>query len=165
LDKLPLLSYIEPKEGGGAMRHAVARKGFKRAFKMLNPSAFKSPPVPQHTSIAAGMRAFFAVAEKWGLSYEEAKTLLGQPGKTTFYNWKRGDVREVVHPMDLGTRISYLLGIFKALEIIYDQPELADTWVRRPNDAFGGQSALDRMLAGQIIDLARVREYLDSVRA
>ena len=147
------------------MRHAVARKGSKRAFKMRNPSAFKSPPVPQHTAIAAGLRAFFAVADKWGLSYEEARTLLGQPGKTTFYNWKRGDVREVVHAMDLGTRISYLLGIFKALEIIYDQPELADTWVRRPNDAFGGRSALDRMLAGQIIDLARVREYLDSVRA
>jgi hypothetical protein len=111
------------------------------------------------------MRAFFEITEKWGLSYEECSTLLGQPGKSTYYNWRKGNVGEVVHGLDLGTRISYVLGIFKALETIYEQPELADSWVRKPNDAFGGQSALDRMLAGQIVDLAQVREYLDSVAA
>jgi len=67
--------------------------------------------------------------------------------------------------LNYSSRISYLLGIFKSLEIIYYQPDLADSWVRKPNAAFGGQSALDRMLAGQIVDLARVREYLDSVRS
>jgi hypothetical protein len=65
--------------------------------------------------------------------------------------------------MDLATRISHLIGIFKGLEIIYEEPELADTWVKRPNDAFNGQSALERMLAGQITDLAEVRHYIDSV--
>ena len=111
------------------------------------------------------MRAFFAIMEKWGLTYDEASTLLGQPGKTTFYDWKKGEIRNVVHGMDLASRISYVLGIFKSLEIIYEQPDLADAWVRKPNTVFGGQSALDRMLAGQIVDLARVREYLDSVRS
>jgi Protein of unknown function (DUF2384) len=61
-------------------------------------------------------------------------------------------------------RISYVLGIFKALEIVYRQAEDADRWVRQPNLAFGGQSALERMLAGQITDLAAVRDYLESVR-
>jgi hypothetical protein len=120
--------------------------------------------MPHRDSIAVGLRAFFAIVEKWGLSYDEANALLGQPGKTTFYNWKKGDVGQVVHGFDLATRISYVLGIFKSLELLYESPELADSWVRKPNDAFGGQSALDRMLAGQIADLARVREYLDSVR-
>ena len=144
------------------MPSAVARRKTSAAIKR---SRFRPPPVPSRDSIAVGMRAFFEITEKWGLSYDERSTLLGQPGKSTFYNWKGGKVGEVVHGLDLATRISYVLGIFKALEIIYQHPEMADAWVRKPNDVFGGQSALDRMLAGQITDLADVREYLDSIRA
>ena len=131
-------------------------------------------PVPQaeskerrgirDNSVAVGMRAFFSIAEKWNLSPEEAMALLGQPGKSTYYNWKNGDVSKVAHSFDLASRISYLLGIFKALEILYQRPELADAWARKPNAAFGGQSAIERMAAGQMVDLAAVRDYLDSVR-
>ena len=144
------------------MRQAVARKRVKATPRR---NGFKAPPVPHHNTIAVGMRAFFEITKKWGLSTDEAGTLLGQPGRSTLYNWRSGKVGEVVHSLDLGARISYVLGIFKALEIIYQRPEMADAWVRKPNDAFGGQSALDRMLAGQIVDLAEVRQYLDSVRA
>ncbi len=115
-------------------------------------------------ALQAGLRAFFRIADTWALSPDEAMALLGQPGKTTFYNWKKGHVGQVAHGHDLATRISYVLGIFKALEILYQRPEMADEWVRRPNAAFGGQSALQRMSAGQIVDLAAVRDYLDSVR-
>jgi hypothetical protein len=118
----------------------------------------------QPSRIAAGLRAFFAIAEKWRLSNEEAMVLLGRPARTTFYNWKKGDVGQIAYSLDLETRLSYLLGIFKALEVLYQQPQLADRWVRQPNEAFGGQSALGRMLAGQIVDLAAVRDYLDGVR-
>jgi hypothetical protein len=145
------------------MSQAARRKSARRTNATMG-YAFKAPTVPRHDSIAAGLRAFFEIKEKWQLSYEEAKTLLGQPGKSTYYNWQRGQVGDVVHRMDLATRLSYVLGIFKALNEIYEQAELADGWVRRPNAAFGGQSALDRMLGGQVVDLARVREYLDSVR-
>ena len=145
------------------MSQAARRKSARRAHPTMAP-AFKAPAVPRHESIAAGLRAFFEIKEKWQLSYEEAKTLLGQPGKSTYYNWQKGHVGDVVHRMDLATRLSYVLGIFRALNEIYEQAELADAWVRRPNAAFGGQSALDRMLGGQVVDLARVREYLDSVR-
>jgi hypothetical protein len=113
--------------------------------------------------MAVGIRAFFSIMEKWGLSPEEERTLLGLPSRSTYYGWKRGNVGDVVHGMDLATRISLLLGIFKGLETIYEEAEMADTWVKRPNDAFNGQSALDRMLAGQITDLADVRHYIDSV--
>ena len=115
-------------------------------------------------SVAVGMRAFFAIAEKWSLSPDEAIALLGHPSRSTFYNWKNGDVSNIAHSFDLTSRISYILGIFKALEILYQRPELADEWVKRPNKAFGGQSAMERMHAGHIVDLAAVRDYLDSVR-
>jgi hypothetical protein len=115
-------------------------------------------------SVAVGMRAFFNIAEKWGLSPDESIALLGHPSRSTFYNWKNGDVGSIAHSFDLASRISYVLGIFKALEILYQRPELADEWIKRPNKAFGGQSAMDRMQAGHIVDLAAVRDYLDSVR-
>lgn len=115
--------------------------------------------------LAAGLRAFFAIADRWGLTAEEAMTVLGRPGKTTFYAWKKGEIGQGSRGHDLASRVSYVLGIFKSLEILYQRPEQADGWVRKPNAAFGGQSALQRMLAGQIVDLAAVRDYLDSARA
>jgi hypothetical protein len=115
--------------------------------------------------VAVGMRAFFRIAEQWKLSPEEAMALLGHPSKSTFYYWKSGDVSQVAHSFDLASRISYALGIFQALETLYQRPEMADEWIKRPNSAFGGQSAMERMFAGHMVDLAAVRDYLDSVRS
>jgi hypothetical protein len=111
---------------------------------------------------AVALRAFFRLVELWGLSMEQARLLLGRPSRATMYNWKAGRARTVPH--DTLRRISYLLGIYKALQILYREPQLADTWIRRPNIAFGGQSALDRMLAGDVADLAAVRAHLDAAR-
>ena len=63
-------------------------------------------------------------------------------------------------------RISYILGIYRALQILFKDAKLADGWVRRPNTAspFGGRSALDRMLSGNVADLFVVRRYLDAER-
>lgn len=112
----------------------------------------------------AALRAFFGIAAAWKLTNAEARTLLGAPPESTFYKWKAGDVRTVGR--DVLERISYLLGIYKDLQILLPEPAAADGWVRRPNTAppFGGQSALDRMLSGNVSDLYRVREYLDSER-
>ena len=108
------------------------------------------------------MRAFFRLVELWALPLEQARVLLGRPSRATLYNWKAGKARTLPH--DTLQRISYLLGIFKALQILYADPTLADGWLKRPNAAFGGQSALDRMLAGDITDLAAVRAHLDAAR-
>ena len=114
--------------------------------------------------IGAGLRAFFKIAEVWSVSNAQAMLLLGSPSRSSFQKWKAGDTKGITASRDLATRISYVLGIFKALEIIYQRPEHADRWVTAPNLAFGGQSALERMLAGNITDLAIVRDYLDHVR-
>jgi hypothetical protein len=112
--------------------------------------------------VAAAMRAFFRITALWGLSNEQAQVLLGRPARSTFYKWKRGRVSGVPH--DTVRRLSYLLGIYKALQILLKSPAQADAWVRRPNVAFGGGSAFERMLGGDVTDLAAVRRYLDSVR-
>jgi hypothetical protein len=111
---------------------------------------------------AVALRAFFRLVDLWGLSMEQARVLLGRPSRATLYNWKAGRARSLPH--DVLRRISYLLGIYKALQILYQNPALADAWLTRPNHAFGGQSALERMLAGDVADLAAVRAHLDAAR-
>lgn len=114
--------------------------------------------------VAAGLRAFFEIKKKWGLTNDQAMVLLGAPPKSTYFKWQGGNPPRTGPLLDLATRLSYVLGIFKALEILYQQSDLADKWISKPNLAFGGESALDRMMGGQITDLAEVRDYLDSVR-
>ena len=111
---------------------------------------------------ATALRAFFRLVGLWGLTMEQARVLLGRPSRATLYNWRAG--RAGTLPYDTLRRISYLLGICKAVEILYSDPQLADSWIKRRNVAFGGQSALDRMLAGDVADLAAVRSHLDAAR-
>jgi hypothetical protein len=113
----------------------------------------------------AGLRAFGRIATRWGLSIEQQLRLLGDPPRSTYFAWRKHPDRATL-PRDTLERLSYVLGIFKALEILLPQADAADAWVRRPNTApmFGGRSALDRMLGGNVADLAAVRRYLDSVR-
>ena len=91
-------------------------------------------------------------------------TLLGLTARSTFFKWKKNP--NTVLPKDTLERISYILGVYKALQILLPNDRAADEWVRRPNAAslFGGRSALDRMLSGQVADLFVVRQYLDAQR-
>jgi Protein of unknown function (DUF2384) len=112
----------------------------------------------------AGLRAFVNIAEAWGLSVAEQLKLLGIASRSTFFKWRKE--REPRLPQDTLERLSYLLGIYKALQILLPDTRAADEWVRKPNDAppFGGRSALERMLSGQVADLYVVRQYLDAQR-
>lgn len=114
---------------------------------------------------AAAVRAFGNIADLWHLDLDEQLTLLGNPPRSTFYKWKKQP--EAAHlGRDTLERISYLLGIYKALQILLPDEKAADSWIRKPNAAppFGGKSALDRMLSGNVGDLFVVRQYLDAVR-
>jgi hypothetical protein len=121
---------------------------------------------PIHAGDLGGpaLRAFFALAERWKLRAAEQRTLLGEPPESTYFKWKKQ--QEGALSRDVIERISYLLGIWKDLQILFPDPAQADAWVRKPNDAplFGGQSALDRMLSGNVADLYVVRQYLDAQR-
>ena len=111
----------------------------------------------------AALRTFFRLADAWGLSVHEQTVLLGV-ARTTLYQWKQGKVA----PLDrhLLERLSHLFGIYSALQILFPATRRADEWVKKPNTAplFGGRSALDRMLGGQVADLFVVRQYLDAQR-
>jgi len=114
---------------------------------------------------AAGLRAFFNIARDWGLSTDEQMVLLGAPGRSTFFKWKSAPEAADLK-RDTLERLSYLLGIYKALQILLPAATAADAWVKKPNSAplFGGKSALDRMLGGNVADLVAVRQYLDARR-
>lgn len=111
-----------------------------------------------------GLRAFAKIADAWGLTIAEQLQLLGIASRSTFFKWRRETSPRL--PRDTLERLSYLLGIYKSLQILLPDPKAADEWVRKPNEAapFGGRSALDRMLSGQVADLYVVREYLDAER-
>jgi hypothetical protein len=114
---------------------------------------------------AAGLRAFFNIAHDWGLNTEAQMALLGSPGRSTFFKWKSApDTADLKR--DTLERLSYILGIYKALQILLPDTAAADAWVKKPNAAplFGGKSALDRMLGGNVADLVAVRQYLDARR-
>ncbi len=126
----------------------------------------KIPNEPDSTHIAtAALQAFFNLSRHWQLSAKEERTLLGEPPESTFYRWKSDKTASRLS-RDTLERVSYLLGIYKALNILLPSAHAADEWVRKPNAAslFNGQRALDRMLAGSLIDLADVRRYLDAQR-
>jgi len=112
----------------------------------------------------AGLRAFAKIAEAWGLTVAEQLKLLGIASRSTFFKWRREPDPRL--PQDTLERLSYLLGIYKSLQILLPDPKAADEWVRRTNSAppFGGGTALERMLSGQVADLYVVRQYLDSER-
>ena len=113
---------------------------------------------------SAGLKTFFNIMKAWGVGDAQAQVLLGSPGRSTFYKWKANP--DVVLPHDTLERISYILGIYKALQILLQTPDAADAWVKKPNDApmFNGQSALERMLSGHMADLYVTRQYLDAMR-
>lgn len=108
------------------------------------------------------LRTFFRISEAWGLAEQEQMRLLGLDSRSTFQSWKRGAVAAI--PKDALERISYVLGIYKGLQILL--PRTADEWVRKPNTAglFAGRSALDRMTSGNVADLYVVRQYIDAQR-
>ena len=122
---------------------------------------------PEHLA-ATALTAFFNIAAAWGLSADDERTLLGSPPRSTFFKWKseRASKSPPKVPQDTLERISYVMGIYKALHILLPTPEAADAWIKKPNAApiTSGKSALERMRGGRVVDLADVRRYLDAER-
>ena len=107
-------------------------------------------------------RAFFRIMGHWKVPNDQAQALLGSPSRSRFYEWKKGEGGTLSR--DTFERISYVIGIYKGLQILFPLAVQADAWVAKPNEAFGGRSALDRMAAGNVADLHAVRAYVDHVR-
>ena len=111
----------------------------------------------------AAVRAFFRIAHAWKLRDEDARALLGGISNGAFYSLKRRPARSL--DQDRLTRISLLVGIFKALNILYSR-RLADAWIQllNENPVFGGLTPLAYMLKGGMPAMVRVRQLLDARR-
>ena len=112
----------------------------------------------------AALKAFFNIMARWKVRDEDARALLGGVTNGPFYEMKRNPDRTL--DADRLTRISYLVGIFKALGVLHSDA-LADAWVHRPNtnQLFGGMAPLAYMIAGGLPALQNVRRLLDARRA
>jgi hypothetical protein len=114
----------------------------------------------------AGLKTFFKIAELWDLSISEQLSLLGlrETQKSTLYHWKQNGSDSL--GKDTLERISYILGIYKSLQILLPETEAADKWIKKPNSAplFMGKSALEFLSNGNLSDLFLVRNYLDAQR-
>ena len=113
---------------------------------------------------AAAIKGFFNIMGRWQVRDEDARALLGGVSNGPFYEMKRDPDRTL--EVDRLTRISCLVGIFKALNILHSEA-LADEWVRLPNQhpIFAGQAPLAYMMRGGLPAMQTVRRLLDARRA
>lgn len=125
------------------------------------PRDFDPAPITDDEA-AAMFRAVLNLFRLWAIRDEQAATLLDLPVRT-YRRWKAlGEGR--ITTRDGKARLSNLIGIHKALRIIFREPQRAYSWVKAPNAAFGDRTALDIMLGGELTNLMRVRRYLDAER-
>ena len=112
----------------------------------------------------SALRGFFNVVDRWSVRDEDARQLLGGVSNGPYYAMKKSPQGRVLDADKL-LRISYLIGIFKALNILHGQP-LADEWVRLPNTnrIFVGGTPLAYMMKGGAPAMQTVRRLLDARR-
>lgn len=121
---------------------------------------FATDPITD-AEAGAMFRAALRLFGHWGVTDEQAATLL-DVGVRTYRRWKVDEPGRIGR--DGKARLSNLMGIHKALRIIFNDAARGYRWIKAPNEAFGGRSALDVMLGGELTDLMRVRRYLDAER-
>ncbi|GGC59638.1 MbcA/ParS/Xre antitoxin family protein [Chelatococcus reniformis] len=121
---------------------------------------FSPEPVTDEEAEAM-FRASLNLFRLWGVTDDQAATMLDLP-RRTYARWKGGDIGRIGR--DGKARLSNLMGVHKALRIVFSEAARGYAWIKAPNDAFGGRSALDVMLGGELTDLMRVRRYLDAER-
>ena len=121
---------------------------------------FSTAPITDDEA-GAMFRASLNLFRLWQLTDEQAATFFDMPVRT-YRRWKAGEAGRMGR--DLKARLSNIMGIHKALRLIFREPERGYGWVKAPNEAFDGKSALDVMLGGDLTDIMRVRRYLDAER-
>ena len=142
-----------------------------RPLRQYPSTRHEARPVVDLTSRAArerlspaALKAFFNTMARWKVRDEDARALLGGVTNGPYYEMKRNPDRTL--DADRLTRVSYVIGIFKALGLLHSEA-LADAWVQRPNSnpLFGGVTPLEYMIRGGLPAMQNVRRLLDARRA
>ena len=124
------------------------------------PRPFVAEPITDEEA-AAMFRAGLNLFRLWGVNDDQASIILDL-NRRTYARWKAAVPGRMSR--DGKARLSHLMGIHKALRSIFRAPSRGYDWIKAPNETFGGRSALEVMLGGDLTDLMRVRRYLDAVR-
>jgi len=134
----------------------------KSRFEPATLVDLNSRPERERLSQSA-LKGFFRLAAAWNLRDDDARELLGGLSSSAFYDWKKNPDRLL--EVDRITRISYLLGVYKSLHILYGD-KLADEWIGLPNTnpVFAGRTPLAFMLGGGLLAMQSVRRLLDARR-
>ncbi|SHN13051.1 MbcA/ParS/Xre antitoxin family protein [Roseibium suaedae] len=127
-------------------------------------------PTPSHTlnpvitdeEAGALARATVNLFKAWGLTDAQSRTLLGDMSPSTWDRWKRGEISRM--DRDRKMRMAHLMGIHKGIRHLFNDPQRGYAWVKKKNTAFGGLSALDVMLRGEMSDLESLRNWLNAER-
>ena len=135
----------------------------------MQPMVDRRLPVPPleasgyaEDEIRAMQRAVGNIFARWGVTDGEAAVILGGISAKTFRRWREGAYGRVNR--DLADRLSLVVGIHRALRVIFREPATGYGWMRRANAALGGLTPVELLLRGGMGDLERLRRYLDSVR-
>lgn len=134
-------------------------------MQLLKVKGTASPAASEFSGeeVQAMQRAVIRLFDHWGVMDAQAAVLLGDIAVRTYQRWKQGEYGR--WNVDLAARLSNLMGIHKALRLLYSEAERGYRWIKTPNRAFADRSPLEVMLGGQLTDLMRVRRYLDSYRS
>jgi len=112
---------------------------------------------------SAAIKAFLNLRKKWDLNEEQSRALLGGVASSTFHAWKTNPRRTL--DQDTLTRISLLIGIYKALNIYFGKP-WADRWITLANrgSIFSGRTPLAYIIQRGQPGMLDVRRMLDAWR-
>lgn len=115
-----------------------------------------------------GLRTFDVIADLWGLTEAERLSVLGHPSRSTYYSWLKAARAhaDIALSADTLTRISAVLGIHKALKILFPTEPEEVAWLRGPHEGavFGGRPPLSLVTCGTQDGLLTVRRFLDAAR-
>ena len=141
----------------------MARTAPRTPEARITPPERRARPEERRRLSGPALRAFVRIAEAWGLDVEAQRALLGWPSRSAFYNWRSGPA---TLPYDTLVRLSLVLGIYKALHVLYPDDELADGWIRmrNTNPLFGDRAPLEALVQGDVGTLYAVRRLLDGRR-
>ena len=142
--------------------HAVVQEAMD-AGRTLTLKERRDPSIRRSLS-APVLRVFYQIAREWTLTVDQRCVLLGGIAASTYHKWKSGNVGALSH--DQIERISLVLGIYKAMKLLFADDAAGLRWLKAMNRelVFGGRSPMERMLQGSIDDLYAVRRYLDAWR-
>jgi Protein of unknown function (DUF2384) len=127
-------------------------------------AAARRDPLARRRMSAPALRTFFAITRAWGLNVADERALLGWPPPSTFHKYKAG--QGGVLSYDALTRVSLVLGIYKALQILYPEAAFADRWMQMPNTngLFAGRTPAAFVADTGLDGLFQVRRLLDARR-